>query len=160
MNGNGTLRDADPFDDELLELEPLLLDRTAHDRKEPDIINALTHDIIGAAMEVHNQMGPGLTENIYEECMALELCRQRIPYKKQVVIPIRYKGQTLQNMMRLDLLIDDKVLVELKAVEALNPFHFAQVISHLNAGRWRSGLLINFNVTLLKNGIKRLFPSY
>lgn len=119
-------------------------------------INKITESIIGAAIEVHRTLGPGLLESAYEECLCHELDLRNIPYEKQKQLPVVYKGKTLDCGYRLDLLVDDVVVVEIKAVQELLPIHEAQVLTYLRLGNWRVGLLINFNVPLLKRGIKRL----
>ena len=118
-------------------------------------INDLTHNIIGAAMEVHKAIGPGLLESAYEECLCRELALRNIPFERQYPLPMVYKGVRLDAGYRLDLLVANRVVVELKAVEALLPIHEAQLLTYLKLGGWQVGLLINFNVTVLKNGIRR-----
>lgn len=122
-------------------------------------INKITESIIGAAIEVHRTLGPGLLESAYEECLCHELDLRNIPYEKQKQLPVVYKGKTLDCGYRLDLLVDDVVVVEIKAVQELLPIHEAQVLTYLRLGNWRVGLLINFNVPLLKRGIKRLIQD-
>lgn len=119
-------------------------------------INRITESVIGAAIEVHRTLGPGLLESAYEECLCYELDSRNIPYEKQKSLPVVYKGKTLDCGYRLDLLVEDVVVVEIKAVQELLPIHEAQVLTYLRLGNWRVGLLINFNVPLLKRGIKRL----
>jgi len=123
-------------------------------------INDLTYEIIGAAMEVHRALGPGLLESAYEECLCHELDLRGIPYRRQHPLPIVYKSVRLDAGYRLDLLVDDRVVVELKAVEALAPIHEAQLLSYLRLGGWSIGLLINFNVTVLRDGIKRMILNH
>ncbi len=119
-------------------------------------INDLTYEIIGAAIEVHRVIGPGLLESAYEECLCRELDLRNIPYRRQYPLPVVYKGLRLDAGYRLDVLVADQVVLELKAVEALAPIHEAQLLTYLKLGGWHVGLLINFNVTVLKNGIRRL----
>jgi GxxExxY protein len=118
--------------------------------------NAISSQIIGAAIEVHRQLGPGLLESAYELCLRRELTLRQVPFAHQVPLPVVYKGLELQCSYRLDLLVDDLVIVELKAVEALDRIHEAQLLTYLRlSDRWL-GLLINFNVVVLKEGIKRI----
>lgn len=118
--------------------------------------NNITQTIIGAAIEVHRHLGPGLLEAAYEECLCRELDIRRVPFKRQVPLPVTYKGVILDCSYRLDLLIEGKVVVEIKAIEELLPIHDAQLLTYLKLGDWKVGLLINFNVPLLKDGIHRL----
>jgi GxxExxY protein len=119
-------------------------------------VNELTQAIIGAAIEVHRALGPGLLESAYEECLCCELASRQIPFECQKPLPIEYKGLKLDCGYRLDLLIGAKVVVEVKAVEALLPIHEAQLLTYMKIGGWKVGLLINFNVPMLKQGIRRL----
>lgn len=115
----------------------------------------LTEVVIGAAIEVHRVLGPGLLESAYEECMCRELSVRGIAFQRQVPLPIAYKGVNLNCGYRLDLLVDDKVVLELKSVEDILPIHEAQLMTYLRLSGMRVGLLINFNVAVLKNGIVR-----
>jgi GxxExxY protein len=117
--------------------------------------NKLTETIIGAAIEVHRALGPGLLESAYEECLCHELDLRSVSYTRQALLPVRYKGLVLDCGYRLDLLVQDSVLLELKAVEKILPVHEAQLITYLKLGGWQVGLLINFNVPVLKEGIIR-----
>ena len=117
--------------------------------------NKVTEAIIGAAIEVHRTLGPGLLESTYEECLCHELRLRGIPFERQRPLPVTYKGLDLECGYRLDLLVHDAVVVEIKAVEALQPIHEAQLLTYLKLGGWTVGLLINFNVPFLKNGIRR-----
>ena len=119
-------------------------------------INQLTSKIIGAAIEVHKTIGPGLLEGIYEDCLCIELERRRIPFERQKGIDIEYKGVKLNNQYRLDLVVNNKVVVELKTVDELAPIHNAQVLTYLKLTGLKVGLLVNFNTAKLKDGIKRL----
>jgi GxxExxY protein len=119
-------------------------------------INAITEMVIGAAIEVHRTLGPGLLESAYEECLAHELSLRKVLVDRQRELPVEYKGIKLDCGYRLDLLVARQVVVEVKAVEALAPIHEAQVLTYLRLGGWRAGLLINFNVPVLRRGIKRL----
>ena len=115
----------------------------------------LTDKIIKAAIEVHKILGPGLLESAYEECFVYELIKMGLSVKQQLMIPIKYKDIKLKTKYRLDLLVEDKVIVELKSVEKLTPVHEAQLITYLKLTGYRVGFLINFNEKLLTNGIIR-----
>lgn len=119
-------------------------------------INKTTESIIGAAIEVHRHLGPGLLESAYEECLCEEFAIRKIPFKRQVALPVRYKGKKLDIGYRIDLLVNDEVVVELKTVESILPIHEAQTLTYMRLGGWQVGLILNFNLTVLKNGIKRL----
>lgn len=118
-------------------------------------VNILTREIIGAAIEVHRHLGPGLLESAYRRCLMQELSLRGIAFKSECPLPLEYKGLQLESGYRLDLLVADAVVVEIKSVEALCKIHEAQLITYLKLGGWRVGLLINFNVDVLKNGIRR-----
>ncbi|MBC7608432.1 MAG: GxxExxY protein [Polaromonas sp.] len=122
-------------------------------------LNRLTAFVIGAAIEVHRQLGPGLLESVYEACVYSELKSLGVQVQRQVTLPITYKGVVFEDGMRLDLLVGKLLIVELKAVEALLPIHSAQVITYLKLSKLPAGLLLNFNVTALRQGIKRLYAS-
>jgi GxxExxY protein len=115
----------------------------------------LTHTIIGVAIEVHRHLGPGLLEAIYERAMQIELDHREIPYRAQVPVPMLYKGEPVGDFYA-DLIVAGRVIVELKAVSALNNAHLAQVLSYLGATRLHLGLLINFNEATLVKGVKRV----
>jgi GxxExxY protein len=119
-------------------------------------INRVTGTVIGAAIEVHRALGPGLLESAYEECLCRELSLRKIPFERQRSLPVKYKGVSLDCGYRLDLLVADQVVVEVKAVEKLLPIHEAQLLTYLRLGGWKAGLLLNFNVPALKRGIRRL----
>jgi GxxExxY protein len=118
-------------------------------------INALTDVIIAAAIEVHRALGAGLLESAYERCLCHELSLRGVLFKCQLELPVVYKGVTLDCGYRIDLLVADTIVVEIKAVEKLLPIHDAQLITYLKLGNWPVGLLINFNVPALKDGIRR-----
>ena len=118
----------------------------------------LTGRIIGAAIAVHRELGPGKLESVYERALAIELRGQRMPFRTQVPIPMLYRGESVGDFFA-DLIVDRKVLVELKAVDALRSVHRAQVLSYLRATGLELGLLINFNVRVLKDGVRRLIHS-
>jgi GxxExxY protein len=119
-------------------------------------VNEITRTIIGCAIEVHKQLGPGLLESAYEECLAFELEQKGIHFERQKALPIQYKSIQLEYGYRIDLLVEDCVVVELKSVEALNPIHDAQILTYMKFSEKKIGLLINFNVLILKDGLKRL----
>ena len=116
----------------------------------------LTSRIIGAAINVHRELGPGLLESVYETCLAAEFKSQSLQFKRQNPVDIVYRGEKIESGLRLDLLVEDAVVVELKSVENLLPVHKAQLLSYLKLSNKRCGLLINFNVELLKNGLVRM----
>jgi GxxExxY protein len=119
-------------------------------------VNALTHDVIAAAMKVHSALGPGLLESAYEICLCHELFKLGFHFKRQVDLPVTYDAVRLDAGYRIDLIVEDQVIVELKCVEAITDIHKAQLLSYLKLSGKNVGLLINFNVVHLKNGIKRL----
>lgn len=118
--------------------------------------NELATEIIGCAIEVHRELGPGLLESIYEECLLKELVDAGLPVERQVRLPVVYKGVELRDPLRLDVWVERKVIVEIKSVEAFTDVHMAQVLTYLKLTGNKLGLLINFNVRLLKNGVKRV----
>jgi GxxExxY protein len=122
--------------------------------------NEVTDKIIGAAIEVHRQLGPGLLESAYEECLCHELTRMGVRFRRQVHLPINYKGLKLDCGYRMDLVAEDAVVVEIKAIETLLPIHTAQLLTYLKSSGKQVGLLINFNETALKNGLKRIVNRY
>jgi GxxExxY protein len=117
--------------------------------------SALTSQIIGAAIEVHRHLGPGLLESAYEECLCYELQQQGLNFERQLPFKIEYKEIKIDRGYRLDLLVEDKIVVELKTVDKLLPMHEAQILTYLKLSGKHVGLLINFNVKILKDGIKR-----
>lgn len=123
-------------------------------------INQLTHEVIGAAIEVHRALGPGLLESAYRKSLCRELFLRRITYKREWPLPLEYKGIRLECGYRLDIVADRRVVVEVKSVAALAPIHDAQLLTYLKLGGWRVGLLINFNVVVLKDGIHRRILGY
>jgi len=131
--------------------------------KEAEEMNRITETVIQAAMEVHRALGPGLLESAYEACLAFELAQRGLKVEQQKPLPVVYKEVRLDCGYRLDLLVEEKVIVEIKAVDQLLPVHYAQLLSYLRLSGCRVGLLINFNVKVLKNGIHRLvnnFPDF
>jgi GxxExxY protein len=121
----------------------------------PTRINEITREVIGAAIEVHRHLGPGLLESAYQECLARELIVRGIPFQRERPLPLEYKGIRLECGYRIDLLIAGSVVVEVKAIDGIAPVHEAQLLTYLRLGGWHVGLLINFNVVVLKNGICR-----
>jgi GxxExxY protein len=122
----------------------------------PERVDLVARQIVDAALDVHRALGPGLTEPVYEVCLCYELTQRGLKFVRQNPVPIVYKGILLDAQLRPDLLVEDCVIVELKAVETLTPIFEAQLLTYLKLTGKRLGLLINFNVTLLKNGIKRI----
>jgi len=118
--------------------------------------NQLTNEIIGSAIEVHRNLGPGLLESTYEECMTYELQERQLTIKRQIEIPVLYKGTQLEQKYRIDLLVNNQVIIELKSVNKLEPVHDAQLLTYLKLANKRYGLLLNFNVPVMKQGIRRL----
>lgn len=118
--------------------------------------NEISEKVIGCAIQVHRELGPGLLESSYEECLYYELVQAGLLVEKQKPLPLVYKEVKLECGYRIDLMIEGKVIVEVKAVEALNDIHMAQVLTYLKLSKVKLGLLMNFNVTLLKSGIKRV----
>jgi GxxExxY protein len=125
-----------------------------------DKLDQITGRIIGAAIEVHKTLGPGLLESAYEACLAYELRQLGYKVEQQKPLPIIYKDVKLDCGYRLDMVVEDLVIIEIKAIEQLAPIHDAQVISYLRLADKRVGLLINFHVSLLKNGVKRIVNNF
>ena len=121
-------------------------------------LDQLAHRVIGAAIEVHRVLGPGLLESVYEEALCVELAQRGMGFTRQVPVGVDYKGRRVGEA-RLDLVVDNRVVVELKAVETIAPIHLAQVLSYLKATELRLALLITFNVTVLRRGIRRLIHT-
>ena len=120
------------------------------------IENELSKKIIGCAIEVHKQLGPGLLESAYQECLYYELKLAGLQVQKEKPMPIVYKEVKLDHGYRIDLLVEEKVVIEIKTVEAFNDVHTAQVLTYLRLGKYKLGLLFNFQTTILKRGIKRV----
>ena len=118
-------------------------------------VNQITEKIIGCAIEVHRQLGPGLLESAYEECLSYELESVGLDIERQVAAPVVYKDIKLDCGYRIDILVENKIIIELKSIDAFAPVHEAQILTYMKFANKSIGLLINFNVTLLKNGIKR-----
>lgn len=117
--------------------------------------NQITEGIIGAGIAVHRALGPGLLESAYQQCVCQELFLRGIPFEREVPIPLEYRGIKLEAGYRLDVLVAGKVVVEVKAMETIAPIHEAQLLTYLRLGGWKVGLLMNFNVVVLKDGIRR-----
>jgi GxxExxY protein len=115
-----------------------------------------TFEIVGAAIEVHRRLGPGLLESAYERCLSRELALQGVPFQRQVPLPIEYRGLQLDCGYRLDIVVNQSIIVEIKALAKVLPIHRAQVLTYLRLTRCRLGLLINFNVEVLRNGLHRI----
>ena len=122
----------------------------------PDETNKITESIVDSAFTVHKKMGPGLLESIYESCLVKEFQKRNIQFERQKQVPVFYGDEPLDEKLRLDLVVEGKVVVEIKAVEELLPIFDAQVLTYLKLTGCEVGLLINFNVRLMKNGIQRL----
>lgn len=130
--------------------------RGAETRRE----NQLTESIIGCAIEVHRTLGPGLLESAYEECLCYELAQNGFSFSRQVPLPVVYKGIKLDCGYRIDVVVDNLVIVEMKTVEKLLPIHDAQLLTYLKLSQRSLGLLINFNVPVLKEGLKRVVNQF
>lgn len=129
-------------------------------RGEPSLfLTAVSSEVIGAAIEVHRCLGPGLLESAYLGCLAAELESRRVPFLRDVPLPVHYKGQRLDCGYRIDMIVRGVVLIELKAISGLLPIHRAQVLTYLRLRNLPVGLLINFNVPMLASGIKRILNS-
>ena len=122
--------------------------------------NAVSGIILDSALTVHREMGPGLLETVYQECLACELDERKIEFETMVMLPLIYKGNTLNKNYIVDIIVENEIIVELKAVECLLPVHEAQIISYLKLSKKKLGFLINFNVPLLKNGFMRFVNNF
>jgi GxxExxY protein len=127
-----------------------------HRDTETQRLNQITEQIIGCAIEIHRALGPGLLESAYEECLCYELSQKGLKFKRQVALPVVYKEVKLDCGYKLDIVVEDLVIIEIKAVQNLLPVHEAQLLSYLKSGNKPVGLLINFHISVLKNGLKRL----
>ena len=125
-------------------------------RPIPSKLNEIGTKIVDAAYRVHKELGPGLLESVYEECLIYELSGKKLTVDKQVIVPISYRGKPLNSHLRIDLLVEDSIIVELKAVESLLPINQSQLLTYLRLAQKRLGYLINFNVPVIKSGIKRM----
>lgn len=122
-------------------------------------VNHTTRELMDCFLTVHKQMGPGLLESIYEECLCYELKKRNISFERQKALPLRYDRAILESGLRLDLVVDGKVIVELKSIEKILPVHEAQVISYLKLADMEVGFLVNFNTPLMRDGVKRFVRS-
>ena len=118
--------------------------------------NALSHEIIGAALEVHKQLGPGLLEIVYEECLAEELALRGYKVERQVSLPIIYKGKEIGHPLTIDMLVEGSIIIELKSVKEMHDVYSAQLLSYLRLSNLKLGFLINFNCVQLRDGLKRI----
>lgn len=118
-------------------------------------LNALSYSIVGAAIEVHQEMGPGLLESVYEHCLAEELRQKGIKVQRQVPLPVYYKGAKLDKKFVIDLLVENEIIIELKCVEELHPVHEVQVVTYMKLADKKLGFLMNYNVVKMVDGIKR-----
>jgi GxxExxY protein len=121
----------------------------------PTHVNQITHDVIGAAIEVDRALGPGLLESAYHECLSRELLLRGIAFERERPLPLEYRGIRLECGYRVDLLVAGLIVVEIKSIEAIAPIHEAQLLTYLRLSGWTLGLLINFNVVVLKDGLRR-----
>ena len=122
-------------------------------------LQTISYTVIGLAIEVHRQLGPGLLESAYQECLFYEIKKAGLKVEKEITLPIIYKEIRLDQGYRIDLLVEDKLVVELKTVENYTSFHFAQILTYLKLGNYPLGLLINYNSKILKNNIKRFINT-
>lgn len=122
--------------------------------------NNICESIIGAAIEVHKELGPGLLESVYETCMVKELVKRGLRVQSQVELPVIYKGETIDKNFRVDLLVEKHIIVELKSIDQLLPIHEVQLLTYLRLANEKLGLLINFNVPILTKGIKRKINGF
>jgi len=122
-------------------------------------LNNISAEIIACAMRVHRALGPGLLEKVYQECLFYELNKAGISVKKEFMLPIKYDGIELESGLRIDLLVENKLVIELKSVDEINDVHMAQTLTYLKLSGCKLGLIINFNVALLKQGIKRIINT-
>jgi GxxExxY protein len=126
------------------------------DGSSSDTIDLLTEKVIGCGIEVHRALGPGLLESIYRDCMAIELRAQNLRVERDRHVVVTYKGESVGGILKLDLMVEGRLVVELKAIEQIHPVHLAQVITYLKLTGCPAGLLMNFNTTSLRAGLKRL----
>jgi hypothetical protein len=122
-------------------------------------LNKISYTIIGLAIEVHKHLGPGLLESAYQECLYFEIKNEGLIVEKEKSLPIIYKGLKLEQGYRLDLLIENKIVIELKTVENFTPVHYAQILTYLKLGKYPLGLLLNYNSKILRNNIKRFINT-
>ena len=130
--------------------------KNLHHRDTETQRDSLSEVVIGAAIEVHRHLGAGLLESAYEECLCYELTQKQLTFKRQLELPVQYKNIKLNACYRIDLIVEDSLLLELKSVDKLLPIHEAQMLTYMKLSNLSTGLLINFNVPVLKNGLKRM----
>ena len=123
-------------------------------------LNPLSNKIIGAAIEVHKTLGPGLLESAYEKCLCRELHLKNISFESQKPLPVHYKGDSLDCGYRLDIVVDNAIILELKTVEKIEPIHLAQMMTYLKLSNLQLGLILNFNTELMKDGIVRVVNNF
>lgn len=123
-------------------------------------LDAITKQIVSASIDVHRALGPGLLESVYESCLEFDLIEQGLDVQRQVALPVSYKQVKLEAGYRVDLLVEKQVIVEIKSVEQIAPIHKAQLLTYLKVSNLRVGLLINFNVDVLRKGVSRVVNSY
>jgi len=132
------------------------MSQTIHHRDTETQRDSLTNAVIGAAIEVHRALGAGLLESAYEECLCYELGCQKVSFHRQVNLPVRYKAISLDCAYRMDIVVEDQLILELKSVDKILPIHEAQLLTYLRLSTFKTGLLLNFNVPVLKDGLKRM----
>ena len=125
-----------------------------------EFLNDISHRVIGAGIEVHRQIGPGLLEDVYVECLAAELADSGLAVEREVAVPIRYRAKEVAKPLRLDLLVENCLIVEAKLVDALLPVHAAQVLTYLRMTGLKLGLLLNFHVDVMRQGVKRIVNGF
>jgi GxxExxY protein len=130
------------------------------DNDEKERLNLLSNRVIGAALRVHDELGPGMLESAYEACLSYELLDQGLSVERQKSVPVVYRGRRLECGYRIDLLVEDELIVEVKAIERLEKVHSAQLRSHLRFSKRKLGLVINFNVKSLREGLKRIVNGF
>jgi len=130
--------------------------KSAKLRKEREEIEAIAADIVDSSIKVHRALGPGLLEGVYENCVSIELRSRGHKVDQQMTLPVQYEGHKIEQGFRIDILVDDAVVIEVKAVEKMLPVHLAQTMTYLRLGDFNLGLLLNFNVPMMKDGIKRV----
>ena len=136
-------------------MQPAVQPQRHKDAEEGSGLNALTRQIVDSAFHIHQALGPGLLESVYEDCMAYELSLRNIPFKRQMPISFQYKDKIFTNGLKPDFFVDNTVVVELKTVEKILPIHEAQILSYMRLTKAQCGLILNFNTPLMKQGIKR-----
>lgn len=127
--------------------------------KIPEDLESISYAVIGLAIEVHRQLGPGLLESAYQECLYYEIKNSGLVVEKEIALPIIYKNLKLEQGYRIDLLVENKLVIELKTVENFTPVHFSQILTYLKLGKYPLGLLINYNSKILRNNIKRFINT-